>query len=93
MTRAAGAQITVNDVRGDVVLWMGKETMAATSFIKDGQKRKCGFTALHAVSSWRGVRGEGGRHKSMGQGEGHMCEGDRGMAGGGVGRRRGGGGA
>ncbi|KAG1668137.1 hypothetical protein FOA52_005129 [Chlamydomonas sp. UWO 241] len=45
----AGAEVAVNDVRGDKVLWLDEEALSATSFIKDGRQRKCSFATLHQV--------------------------------------------
>ncbi|KAG2500693.1 hypothetical protein HYH03_001459 [Edaphochlamys debaryana] len=39
----AGAQISVSNVRGDVVLWLDDQALGATAFVKDGVKRPCCF--------------------------------------------------
>lgn len=46
-----GAQITVNDVRGDSVLWMDEQALTATAFVKDGVKKECSFATLHHIIS------------------------------------------
>ncbi|GAX75549.1 hypothetical protein CEUSTIGMA_g2992.t1 [Chlamydomonas eustigma] len=45
----AGAQIAVQDVRGDSVLWMDDQALTATAFIKEGKKQSCSFLTLHQV--------------------------------------------
>lgn len=46
-----GAQVRVPDVRGDIVLWMDEQALAATAFIKDGKKQSCSFYTLQQVSN------------------------------------------
>lgn len=58
----AGAQIAVNEVRGDVVLWLDEPALEATHYVKDGVKRPCGFMALAQVgrrTEWEGGGGRG----------------------------------
>eukprot|EP00198_Chlamydomonas_reinhardtii_P004444 XP_001693780.1 predicted protein [Chlamydomonas reinhardtii] len=45
----AGAQISVNAVRGDVVLWLDDGALGATAFVKDGVRRPCGFLQLQQL--------------------------------------------
>ncbi len=45
----AGAQISVSDVRGDVVLWLDGAALGATAFVKDGVRRSCCFLHLQQV--------------------------------------------
>ena len=59
----AGAQISVNAVRGDVVLWLDDGALGATAFVKDGVRRPCGFLQLQQVRASQGcvrVCGVGG---------------------------------
>ena len=44
-----GAQIKKSNVRGDVVLWLGKEALNAKEFVVDGRKRKCCFHVTRAL--------------------------------------------
>jgi len=44
-----GASIAVNDVRGDSVLWLDEQALAATAFVKDGVRRPCSFRTLQKV--------------------------------------------
>ncbi len=45
-----GATIARRDVRGDKVLWLYKDSLEATSFVKDGVQKSCSFRALKAVT-------------------------------------------
>ena len=49
----SGAQIAVQDVRGDYVLWLDEQALTSTAYIKDGKKRPCCFQTLHHVSGLR----------------------------------------
>eukprot|EP00798_Chlamydomonas_sp_ICE-L_P001757 gene1757-33169_t len=44
-----GAQIAVQDVRGDKVLWLEKEALAATAFVRDGKRFSCNYRPLAMV--------------------------------------------
>ncbi|KAL6765837.1 2OG-Fe(II) oxygenase superfamily-domain-containing protein [Haematococcus lacustris] len=44
-----GATLSRRDVRGDQVLWLDEQALAATAFVKDGERRACCFTHLSTV--------------------------------------------
>lgn len=50
----AGAQISVSDVRGDVVLWLDGAALGATAFVKNGVRRSCCFLNLQQVGQREG---------------------------------------
>ena len=61
----SGAQIAVQDVRGDSVLWMDEQALTATAFIKDGKKRPCSFKTFHHVGSGLGVSDNTYGHETL----------------------------